>query len=308
MRFWSSQARLCQAVVLLMLASTARARESSAQPEAEAPSATPLQADKRGYNLFNPTPRHLMREMSTDRPDTTESPYSVDAGHIQVELSLFDYAHNNDDGVESQALSVLPTNIKVGLLNNVDIQFVFTPYERTKFSTDDGDNTIDGFSDDTQIRLKINLWGNDGPQPGFGDTAFAIMPFIKFPTGSGELSNDHVEGGIILPLAIALPGEFGLGLMAEIDFVYDESQDDYGIEVVHTATIGHAIPGIENLGGYIEYIGTAPHDTGSTYQAIASGSLTYTLSDNWILDVGGTIGISDSADDYSIFVGTSFRY
>ncbi len=40
--------------------------------------------DKSGYDLFHPTPRDLMREMSTDRPDQTESPYTVYAGHFQV--------------------------------------------------------------------------------------------------------------------------------------------------------------------------------------------------------------------------------
>ncbi|MEE9212565.1 MAG: hypothetical protein V3U29_07920, partial [Phycisphaeraceae bacterium] len=37
-------------------------------------------ADKNGYHLFNPTPRHLMRDLSADRPDVTESPITVDAG------------------------------------------------------------------------------------------------------------------------------------------------------------------------------------------------------------------------------------
>src|SRR4051794_35141958 len=36
------------------------------------------------YTLFNPTPRKQMREMATDRPDKTESPYTVDAGHVQI--------------------------------------------------------------------------------------------------------------------------------------------------------------------------------------------------------------------------------
>lgn len=48
--------------------------------------------DKRQFTLFNPTPDKLMREMSTDRPDTTESPYTVDAGHFQFELDLAEYA------------------------------------------------------------------------------------------------------------------------------------------------------------------------------------------------------------------------
>jgi hypothetical protein len=276
-------------------------------PEAFAEEATTA-PDKSGFNLFNPTPRSLMREMSTDRPDTTESAYTVDAGHVQFELSFFDYAHNDDDGVRTETLAILPTNVKVGLLNNVDVQFVFTPYVREDAETrgPGGDDVLDGFSDDTQIRLKLNLWGNDGPAPGLGDTALAIMPFIKFPTGSGDLSNNHVEGGLIIPFAVALPADFSLGLMAEIDVVYDEADDDLGVAFVHTATIGHDLVG--NLSGYVEYIGIAPHDTGDTYQAIASGGLTYAVSDDWILDLGGTIGLSDSADDFTLFAGTSFRF
>jgi hypothetical protein len=132
------------------------------------------------------------------------------------------------------------------------------------------------------------------------------MPFIKFPTGSGDLSNNHVEGGVIFPFAAALPGDFWLGVMAEIDFVYDDADDDYGVAFVHTATIGHDIVG--NLAGFIEYIGIAPHDLGDSYQAIASGGLTYAMSDDWVLDLGGTIGMSDSADDFTLFAGTSFRF
>jgi hypothetical protein len=44
--------------------------------------------DKGGYNLFNPAPRELMRELTPDRPDKTESPYAVDAGHIQNVVSI----------------------------------------------------------------------------------------------------------------------------------------------------------------------------------------------------------------------------
>jgi hypothetical protein len=266
--------------------------------------------DKSQFTLFDPTPRALMREMSTDRPDTTESPYSVDAGHVQFELSFVDYAHNDDDGVRTNALSVMPTNIKVGLLNNVDIQFVFTPYVHAE--TDDdaaaGDQDSDGFSDDTQIRLKLNLWGNDGPHSRFGETGLALMPFVKFPTGTDDVSNHHVEGGLIIPFAASLPGEWSLGAMAEIDAVYNADTGDYGVEFVHTVTVSHDIPGVENLAFYLEYVGLAPYDTGSTYLAIASGGLTYALSGDWILDCGATAGISDAAEDVTVFVGTSFRF
>jgi len=47
--------------------------------------------DKSQFHLFHPTPDALMREMATDRPDKTESAYTVDAGHFQVEMDLLSY-------------------------------------------------------------------------------------------------------------------------------------------------------------------------------------------------------------------------
>ncbi|MEO8961795.1 MAG: hypothetical protein ABI325_07935 [Ginsengibacter sp.] len=40
---------------------------------------------KKVYNLFNPTPKSMMRDFETDRPDVTESAYTLDAGHFQFE-------------------------------------------------------------------------------------------------------------------------------------------------------------------------------------------------------------------------------
>src|SRR5687768_909846 len=138
-------ARSLPALALVALASTA----SAAPP------------DKSGFHLFNPTPRELMRDMETDRPDVTESPRTVDAGHFQVEASFFEYEHDDDnDGSERvETVSVLPSNLKVGLLNNVDLQLVLVPYvhESTHDQRHKTRDTADGFGD-TQVRLKVNFW------------------------------------------------------------------------------------------------------------------------------------------------------
>lgn len=223
----------------LLLASAAWGQNAK-QNVADATNET---VDKSAFSLFNPTTREAMREMSTDRPDITESPITVDAGHFQFELSFFHYAYNDDGGVQTNAFGVLPSNIKVGLLNNVDIQFVFTPYEHDRFRVDGQNDTVDGFSDDTQLRLKMNFWGNDGPDPTFGKTAFAFMPFVKFLTGSGDLSNDRVKGGLSFPFAFSLPGDWDVGVMAEIDFTYNEARDRYGVDFVHSVTASHGVPG-----------------------------------------------------------------
>jgi hypothetical protein len=289
--------RACDLVTPVVILILFPALSSSAGPP---PEGRDVIAEKSQFTLFNPTPRRLMREMSTDRPDTTESPYTVDAGHFQAEISLIDYAHNDDGGVRAEVFTVLPSNLKVGLLNNVDLQLVFDAYVNARVKSEQGTAEFDGFGN-TQLRLKVNLWGNDGGGP----TAFAAMPFVQFPTADDELGNDHVEGGIILPLAVELPAGFGLGLMAELDVVRDADNEDYGLDFVHTATLAHDIAG--DLAGYVEYIGISPVDTGATYTAIGSMGLTYAVTPDVQADAGVTVGISDSADDFTAFVGLSFR-
>jgi hypothetical protein len=234
----------------------------------------------------------LLRELSTDRPDITESAFTVDSGHFQAELSFLEYTRG--DGGQDQ-YAVLPMNLKLGLLNHVDVQLVINPYIRVE--TDD--ETVDGFGD-LQLRTKVNLWGNDE-----GTTALALMPFVQIPTAADGVGSDRVEGGLILPFAMELPGAWSLGLMAELDFVRDASNDDYGLELVHTVAVGRGIVG--PLGGYLEYIGVAPHQTGGGYQAAIGLGLTYEWSADVQLDAGANLGLSDSADDVVLFTGISFR-
>jgi hypothetical protein len=254
--------------------------------------------DKSVYHLFSPTPRELMREMSTDRPDATESPRTVDAGHLQLEMSFIDFTREDEDGPRVDQYVVAPMNLKIGLLNNVDLQFVIDPFVRIE---NDDASDASGFGN-TQVRLKINLWGNDE-----GNTAFALMPFVQLPTASDDEfgGTDHVQGGLIVPFAIDLPNEWSLGLMAELDIVRDDIDEGYGVEFIHTAAIGRTIVG--DLAGYIEYIGIAPHQTGGTYTALIGGGFTYALSDDVQLDIGANFGISERADDFNVFSGISWR-
>lgn len=254
-------------------------------------------ADKSSYHLFSPAPREAMREMTTDRPDTTESPYTVDAGHFQVEMSFADFVRDDADGARTDQFTIAPTNFKVGLLNNVDLQFVLDPFVRLESD----DREVSGFGN-TQLRMKVCLWGNDSC-----DTALAIMPFVQFPTASHDEigGSDHIQGGVIVPFAVSLPSDWSIGLMAEIDVIRNGADDGYGFEFVHTVTLGHPIAG--ELSGYIEYVGVAPHETGGAYSAIVGGGLTYALSVDVQLDVGVNIGISDRADDFNVFTGVSWR-
>ena len=92
------------------------------------------EVNKSQFHLFRPTPDALMREMATDRPDKTESAYTVDAGHFQVEMDLLAYTYDRSKHEKVKGLAIAASNLKVGVLNNVDLQIIVETYniQRTK--------------------------------------------------------------------------------------------------------------------------------------------------------------------------------
>lgn len=271
-----------------------------------------LRADEKWqYHLFRPTPRHLMRELATDRPDVTESPYTVDAGHFQAELSFIEYVR--DDGGDFSEVAYLPANLKLGLANNIDVQFVVTPLidqevDVNRFGL--GGQGESGFGP-TQVRLKWNLWGNDGGPPPRGlperlkESALAIMPYVQLPTGEEELGfTDKVEWGVIVPFAVPLDEDYSLGVMAEIDFLRDDD-DDLAVAFVHTASVSRGLGG--NLGGFAEYVGVATTEDSTGYAASLGVGLTYGLGADAQLDAGINVGLNEEAEDFRFFTGLSFR-
>lgn len=262
--------------------------------------------DKSGYNLFNPTPDALLREMATDRPDKTESAYSVDAGHWQIEMDLVSYFYDRSsaDGEDQtvKTLAVAPINMKVGVLNNVDLQLVAQSYnvQWTKDRTTNSSTRLSGFGD-LLLRCKTNLWGNDG-----GPTALAVMPFVKLPTNQNGLGNGALEGGIIFPFAMDLPNDWGFGAQAEVDHLQDSDSSDYHQEFLNTVTVSHDIVG--KLAGYVELFSNVSTESGAKWIATFDFGFTYAVTRDIQLDAGMNIGITSAADDFNPFIGLSMRY
>ena len=263
------------------------------------------ETDRSKYNLFHPVPKEQMREMSTDRPDKTESPYTVDAGHFQIETDLLILTQDRsvDSGVETtrRSFGVMVSNLKAGLTNSMDLQVIVTPHQSETVETSDSPTERDSGVGDTLVRLKYNLLGNDD-----GPIAIGIMPFANLPTASGDMGSRRMEGGLILPFALSLPNEWSLGLMAQVNRAKNESDDHFHTEFISSFTMGHDIAG--DLAGYAEFFSQSSDEDGADWIATADFGLTYALNPDVQLDAGANIGLTRAADDLNPFVGFSARY
>lgn len=237
-----------------------------------------------------------LRELTTDRPDATESPFTVDAGHLQLEMNVASFTRNRLDGVKTTEWDLAPFNLRYGVTPRCEVGIFVTPHLRVTEQFRGGPkSTLRGVGD-TTLRSKFNFWGNDG-----GPNALGLMLDLKLPTAADGLGNDKVEGAVTFPVAY----EIGAGW---------EGAAMTSVEVVHTGTARRAVwvntitfarDLAEDLGGFLEFTSAAGD---GAHVATFNCGLTRKLGPMVQLDGGINLGISRTAPDLAVFVGLSRKF
>lgn len=234
-------------------------------------------------HAFDPTPADQMRDMATDRPDLTESPITVDAGHLQVEVdavvATFEQA--------ALGFDFAVANLKLGLTPSTDIQLVVPSFG---FGVDaQGVAPLVG---DAALRLKWNLLGNDG-----GGIGLALMPWVSL--GSTDLA---WTAGLMVPLFLALPADITFSTMAVVDFL----QVGAGYDVRGTATGSLSRGIIGDLGAYVETL-VAYNVVAQTGVVVLSTGATWLLQPDFQLDAGVRGPVFGEPPRLEAFLGFSLR-
>jgi len=261
-----------------------------------------------GNTLFNPTPDDQVRAMTTERPSKTDSPFSLDAGHVQIETNLAAYVRNEDSigGTNTDTRQRYlggATNLRIGLLDNTDIQIISDLYREitVKDKTTRESSRRQGFGD-TQVRVKVNLMGND-PSSKF---SLGVIPYVKIPTNQDDIGNDRYEGGIGLPFNINFNGGWSFGGMTQYNLISQPDLDGYDSAYANSVVVGKSVT--DKMGVYAELYTFRADQSGAHWQNSADFGTVYSVTDNFKVDANIHLGISDAADDTNIFVGTAYRF
>lgn len=236
------------------------------------------------------------RPLTTDRPDATENPFTVEPGHTQLEVDYVSWTRTSVAGVKFTATDLAPFNLRFGLESDLELAIMMTPYRRENLSLPAGPGGKQYGFGDTTARVKLNLLGNDG-----GDFAIGAIADVKLPTGSGGIGNGKFEGGVAIPFAYKLAGGWSGGAMTAFDFVYDGS--GYQLGWRNTATFSHEI-GPETA-GFLEL--TSATGLGSHVATFDAG-ITKVVGKNTQFDVGVNFGLSYFAPDVRLFAGMAHRF
>lgn len=250
------------------------------------------------YDLFHPRPRETMRELSTDRPDITESPYTVDAGHFQLEADVISWSTDKEADQTRETIGLANLNLKAGLTDRSDFQLVLPVFLRESLTGPSFPGSVESGMGDISLRFKWNAFGNDA-----GTTALAFMPFVTLPTAGDGLGGPELTAGLIVPFSIDLASGWGLGSMFEADWVSDGETRSF--DLVTTVVVGRDLT--TTLGAFVEGVTVVSTAPDGAFLAQLDGGVTLALNPDARLDAGVNIGLTDSAEDLVLFLGISLR-
>jgi hypothetical protein len=195
-----------------------------------------------------------------------------------------------------------PSNptFKVGLTNNADLE-VNVPFAGVRTFGSGASSTLWGIGD-TFVRSKINLWGNDG-----GDTAAAIIPYVKAPSAPIGIGNGAVEGGLCGPMALSLPNSFTLLLVPEIDVLKNIGDNGRHGNYVFDVNLSREV--IKNVTAYVELWSDYDADPtqGGTLMSFDM-AVAWVFLPNSQVDFGANFGITRATPAVQVYTGLSQRF
>lgn len=247
------------------------------------------------YDLFHPVPKEKMRELQADRPDVTETPFTVDAGHFQLETGFFNYTRIGNDQESSEMWDAIPFFLRVGLTERNELQIGWGPYSRKT----SGAQTFSGIGD-VSLRFKQNLVNQDS-----GAFALTLLPSIKAPTSANGIGNPNWETGLLFPMTVKLPSEFQLDMMPQIDLIKSEGQASYHTEFLTAFSLGHPI--VQHLDGFVEFFNRASNEPTSPWQSSLQLGLKLAVGTDLQLDVGSAFGLNRASPRLQSYAGLVLR-
>jgi Putative MetA-pathway of phenol degradation len=257
------------------------------------------ESEVNNYHLFYPVPESLIRDFDTDRPDKTNSPHTLDAGHFQIEIGFASYTYDNNSRSSLDSFIWGDSTLRCGLLSFMELQLEIPTYIDNK-NTNSGITTRSRGMGDLTATLKTNFWGNTE-----GKTSAGMSYFMKIPTANKQIGNGKTEGGIIFLSGYKLPMNFDLGINNGIAMSANDDKT-YRADIFNSISVSHQLIG--PFSAYLEFFCSVPTKNSNQWIGTVDTGLLLMLGKNLQLDVGVNNAVTSAASNLQIFCGTSYRF
>lgn len=236
----------------------------------------------------------------TDRPTKANAVCTVPAGSVQIESGLVGWSETRGGGTRTSVLQLGASVAKLGLNERADVQVGFTPLVRQTVRAAGERSTATGASD-VLVRVKYRVSDKDAP------VQLAVLPFVKLPTAGRSLGNGRVEGGIAVPVSLAVKGPVTLTFGPEVDLLADSDGAGRHLALINLVNLAGPVAPRLTLAGEL-WISRNLDPAGHVTQASADVAVAYAVSNRLQLDAGANAGLTRATADIELYTGLSIRF
>ncbi|MGK9476964.1 transporter [Melioribacter sp. OK-6-Me] len=218
----------------------------------------------------------------TDRPDFTESAFTLPFSSVQFEGGISLDINNNIKNITFPSLLT-----RIALHRSLEVRLGFTGWT---YSEEKSKTYLNDLILEAKYQLSINP-----------ELPAAILLVSKLPTGSEEISVENPEYGIKLAASHPINNYFTLSSnLGAISVV--GSNDQRELLYLFSLSMGFAIT--DNTGWFLEFFSLMP-DKHEWQPSIDSG-FTYLIGNNLQLDLFAGFGLNNFTSD--LFAGLGISY
>ncbi len=221
-----------------------------------------------------------------DRPDQTECPFIVPKGYIQVENGFtFEKIDNNTKTIN------FPTALwKYGVNEKFELRLITeTAYTKQNTETNIGLMPI-------TVGFKSSLCEEKGLMP---KTSF-IGHLTTSNVGSKTFHTAFVAPSFRFTMQHTLTEKVALAYNIGAEWDGENATPTY----IYTLTTGVSLT--NRLGAYAELYGFIGTKSSTNHRA--DGGFTYLVSNNFMVDISGGVGLTNNAPKQYVSLGVSYRF
>lgn len=229
----------------------------------------------------------------TDRPDATESPYTVGTGNFQIETGAL-FTDSGDDAFNTESTVFNTGLLRYGLNETIELRLGWDYLNERTNNNGTELSDINGFTP-LLLGAKFELVNEKGWIPQIGLLTHLRLPF----SAAEEFRPENTGMEMIFSFDHTLSDKDGIAynLGARI-------ADDRSLEYIYTIAYGYSFT--EKWGAYAELYGAFPEDT-QAYHLWDAG-ITYLVNNNLQLDATIGTGFNGTAANQNLLISAGFSY
>ena len=240
----------------------------------------------------------------TDRPDQTESAYTVPRGLFQIEGG-FSYGRGTEDGSDRVFQAFPEALLRFGVTDRFELRLGLPGLEVIETDATTGQSRERGVVDAT-AGFKTVIADERGAVP---QTAF--LGTLFFPTGDDGFSSERVDPAFRFLFSNVLNESVSIGYNVGMLWLTEPDADnDLDAGSFFDWTVSAGFSATERLGAFVELFGLTRvgGNAGARPINAVDAGVTYLLTPRLQLDASAAIGLSSTAPDWSAGIGASYRF